>query len=503
VSSQVTATAQGTDGPVSIGDVLEGKFRVERILGEGAMGLVVEARNLRLDERVALKFLRNEARARPDIVTRFAREARAAAKIRSDHVARVYDVGGGEGDNPFIVMELLEGTDLETRITSGPVPLSEAVEYVIQACEGLTAAHAIGIVHRDIKPANLFIIDNAGIPQVKVLDFGISKAGLKNNVDEIDVGSADTKEIMGSPYYMSPEQMRSTKDVDGRADIWSLGVVLYELVTGRPPVVAAEVTAIIAEVLHEPHPPVSSLRSDLPAGLEAVIDRCLAKDRSERFSTAAELAAALVPFGPKRARESAGRAAAIAARAFGGSAPPESLPPVRLSPSSGARGTGDLGLAKTVPATPAKPAPAARMWIAAAAIGLGLAGTVYSVVGHLKATTVTAEARPRPEDAPSAAATAPPRTATATATATAEPIAADPAASAAPTSSTAAPVATPKAENALPAPHPLASTTTPSATTPRLHPRPYPVATGASGGLSPNATSPKASATDSEIRHER
>jgi serine/threonine-protein kinase len=491
VSSEATASTLGTDGPVSIGDVLEGKFRVERIIGEGAMGLVVEARNLRLDEPVALKFLRKEARARTDIIVRFAREARAAAKIRSDHVARVYDVGGADTGNPFIVMELLEGTDLESKIASGPVGSIEAVEYVIQACEGLTAAHALGIVHRDIKPANLFITDNAGIPQVKLLDFGISKAALKNNLDEIDVGSGDTKEIMGSPYYMSPEQIRSTKDVDGRADIWSLGVVLYELLTRRPPVVATEVTAIIAQVLHDPHPPVSSLRADLPAGLEAVVDRCLAKDAAERFSTAADLAAALLPFGPKRARENVERAAAIAARAFGGSAPPESLPPVRLSPSPVARATGDLALAKTVPATPPTAPPASRMWLAVAAVGLGLAGTAYSLVGHLKASETSAAHAETPPAASARAETPPTRL-------TPPPASVEPAPVEPTTTATAVPTVPSTAATGLT----TAIATAHRPVTPRPHPHPS-TSAGSGPGTASATTATATSAADSEIRHER
>ena len=206
---------------------------------------------------MALKFLRPAARTRPEIVTRFAREARAAAKIDSDHVARVYDVGGTNEGTPFIVMEYLEGRDLEQILgNDGRVDVAEAALFIVQACEGLSSAHTRGIVHRDIKPANLFIIETTSGPQVKLLDFGISKAGITG--DEVDVSSANTTQIMGSPHYMSPEQIRSTKDVDSRADIWSLGVVMYELLTGAIPFDGDGVGEILAAILDANPVPVSS-----------------------------------------------------------------------------------------------------------------------------------------------------------------------------------------------------------------------------------------------------
>jgi serine/threonine-protein kinase len=328
--STVPASAAQNEAelPVHPGQVLEGKFRIERIVGEGAMGLVAEATHLNLDERVALKFLRREARERPNIVMRFAREARAAAKITSDHVARVYDVGGTQDGSPFIVMEFLEGMDLEVvLVKEGRLDVMDAAEHVIQACEGLTAAHVIGVVHRDIKPANLFRVDRAGTREIKLLDFGISKAAISGTFDDIDLASADTTQIMGSPHYMSPEQIRSTKDVDARADLWSLGVVLYELITGATPFTATEVTAIIAQVLHEQHRPVRVLVPDIAPDLEAIIDRCLEKDPEKRYQSAADLAVALVPFAPKRARAVAERAAAMRTRASGQTPVADSVPP--------------------------------------------------------------------------------------------------------------------------------------------------------------------------------
>ena len=321
------------DLPVREGQVLDGKFRVERLVGEGAMGLVVEATHLGLDERVALKFLRREARSQPDIVARFAREARAAVKLKSDHVARVFDVGGTEDGTPFIVMEFLEGSDLATILeVRRRLEIPEALEYVIQACEGLTEAHAKGIVHRDIKPENLFLAQGAGaLKQIKVLDFGISKATLGSL--EADAAASQTTQIMGSPHYMSPDQLRSTKDVDGRADIWSLGVVLFELITGHTPFPATDVTQLIAQILHEPHLRLTSLRSDAPQELDAIVDKCLAKEPAQRYQSPADLAIALLPYAPKRARAVVERAADIARSAGGSSvvADLDSIPPPATS----------------------------------------------------------------------------------------------------------------------------------------------------------------------------
>jgi len=376
--------------PVREGQVLEGKFRVERIVGEGAMGLVVEATHLGLDERVALKFLRREARSQPDVVARFSREARSAVKLKSDHVARVFDVGTAEDGTPFIVMEFLEGSDLATILElRRRLEIPEAVEYVIQACEGLTEAHARGIVHRDIKPENLFLAQGAGaLKQIKLLDFGISKAALSGSALETDLASGNTTQIMGSPHYMSPDQLRSTHDVDGRADIWSLGVVLFELVSGHMPFTATDVTALIAQVLHEPHQRLTSLRADTPAELEAIVDRCLSKDPAARYSSAAELAMALLPFAPKRARHAAERAAEIA-RAAGTevTARADSIPP----PSS-ARGVTSSAVVAALP-SPA-PAPANRtspvIWILAGLVLLlGIGGGLLALLGS-KAPTASA-----------------------------------------------------------------------------------------------------------------
>src|SRR4051812_29611172 len=206
------------------GDVLAGKYRVDKILGAGGMGVVVAAHHVQLDERVAIKFLLPEALGNAEAVARFAREARAAVKIKSEHVARVIDVGTLETGAPYMVMEYLEGGDLSQVLASrGPLPVEEAVEYVLQACEAIAHAHALGIVHRDLKPANLFLIRRPdGTNAIKVLDFGISKV-MPGKSASSDNAMTRTRTVMGSPLYMSPEQMASTRDVDGRTDLWALG----------------------------------------------------------------------------------------------------------------------------------------------------------------------------------------------------------------------------------------------------------------------------------------
>ncbi|HEY2514537.1 MAG TPA: serine/threonine-protein kinase [Polyangiaceae bacterium] len=284
------------------GTVLAGKYRVTKVLGEGGMGVVVAAVHVQLDEPVALKFMLPSALGSPEAVGRFLREARAAVKLKSEHVARVSDVGTLEDGAPYIVMEYLEGTDLAGVLTTrGALPAEEAVEYILQACDALAEAHSLGIVHRDLKPANLFLTQRRdGSPLVKVLDFGISKSSTLNEAG----GAALTKTggLMGSPMYMSPEQMKSAKDADARTDVWSLGVILYELVGGRTPFDSDTLGGLMAQVLTEPAPPLGALRPDLPAPLYEVIHRCLEKDRANRYANVAELAAALGPLAPPRAQ---------------------------------------------------------------------------------------------------------------------------------------------------------------------------------------------------------
>lgn len=293
---------------VKQGEIIAGKYRIERVLGEGGMGFVVQAMHVQLDERVAIKFLLPQALANEEAVARFAREARAAVKIKSEHVARVSDVGTLETGAPYMVMEFLQGQDLAALVrANGPLATEDAVDYLLQASEAIAEAHALGIVHRDLKPANLFLAHRAdGSPCVKVLDFGISKMTSPGSSGS-DLGMTRTHAIMGSPLYMSPEQLASTRDVDARADIWALGAILYELVTGRVPFEADTMPQLCGMILQEAVPPPRSVRTGLPEGLETAILRCLEKDRTKRFQNLAEVAAALVPFAPRASARSAQR----------------------------------------------------------------------------------------------------------------------------------------------------------------------------------------------------
>jgi serine/threonine-protein kinase len=288
---------------VLVGQVVAGKYRIDSVIGEGGMGYVVVAHHLQLDTKVAIKLLRAELASNAEAVERFAREARAAVRITSPHVARVFDVGTLETGAPYMVMEYLEGGDLSSLIQKrGPLPITEAVDYVLQACEAIAEAHAAGIVHRDLKPANLFGARRPdGSITIKVLDFGISKL---TGAGAGGLNHTKTTAIMGSPFYMSPEQMQSTRGVDIRTDIWGLGVILYELVTGRTPFEGNALPEVCLRVATEQPPPLRSLRADAPVALELAILRCLEKDRDKRYGNVARLAVALRDLASPRGRQS-------------------------------------------------------------------------------------------------------------------------------------------------------------------------------------------------------
>src|SRR5579859_2519543 len=272
------------DSPFAPGDVVAGKYRVDRPLGAGGMGVVVAATQVELDRPVAIKVLLPAAAKDPEIVARFSREARAAAKIRSEHVARVLDVGSLPSGLPFMVMEYLEGEDLARRLAQQTcLPLPEIAQYLLEACEALAEAHAAGIVHRDLKPANLFLAtrpDRSRI--VKLLDFGISKS---------PVGAAgritSTQAVMGSPVYMSPEQLVAAKNGDARSDVWSLGVVLYEGLAGVPPFDAESMPQVVTRILHTTAPRLAEARPDLPPAVDAIVARCLEREPGARFGDVA------------------------------------------------------------------------------------------------------------------------------------------------------------------------------------------------------------------------
>jgi serine/threonine protein kinase len=328
--------------PVGIGDVIAGKYIVERVIGEGGMGIVVAARHRELEQRVAIKFLLPEIAEQGMAAERFRREARSAARMRGAHVCRVLDVGTAETGVPFMVMEYLEGRDLASELEQrGRVPHEEAVGYVLQACEALAEAHAAGVIHRDLKPANLFLEACAdGSRRIKVLDFGVSKSLLDATPG---MGAlTKTSNLVGSPLYMSPEQLDSAKDVDPRTDVWALGIVLYELMAGCTPFKGDSIPQLVTAVLHEAPRTLASQQVDVPAGLETVVQRSLEKRRQDRYASVAEFVNALMPFAPPHAAGAAGRVSRLLSLA-------DPQPPVASSPVN----------ANSARATPSGPTPTA------------------------------------------------------------------------------------------------------------------------------------------------
>jgi serine/threonine-protein kinase len=289
-----------------IGCVIAGKYRVERVLGQGGMGVVVAATHIELRQTVAIKILHEGAT--PATVTRFVREARAAVRLASEHVARVLDVGELDDGSPYMVMEYLAGSDLaEVLQRRGPLPVPEVIAAVLQAGEAITEAHAAGIIHRDLKPANLFLTRTAdGSSTVKVLDFGISKT-TEDRPEADGLQLTQTTDLLGSPLYMSPEQLQSARKVTMQSDIWSLGAIVYQLLAGRVPFDANTFPELVLMINMQEPPPLSTFRHDVPVGLEAAVLRCLEKKPEARFANVGELAWAIVSYGPLEARRSAER----------------------------------------------------------------------------------------------------------------------------------------------------------------------------------------------------
>lgn len=291
---------QAAEAVLRPGRIIQDKYLVHRIIGVGGMCAVGSATNVLLDQVIALKVLLPALAKNSEMVLRFMREARSAARLKSEHVARVFDVGMLESGEPYMVMEFLEGCDLGVVLDGrGAVPVQEAVEYVVQACEGIGEAHAMGIVHRDLKPENLFLARRAdGVSRIKVLDFGIAKAMVPTESGQRPSYLTEETTTFGTPTYMSPEQLRESRDVDARSDIFSIGVILYELVSGRVPFEGDTTADLHASILMEEPSPLNELDPTVPEAFDAIVQRCLAKDRHERFSNVAELAEALLPFAP-------------------------------------------------------------------------------------------------------------------------------------------------------------------------------------------------------------
>ncbi len=339
---------------------------MERIIGSGGMGVVVAARHEQLDQRVALKFVRDEALGNQDAVQRFLREARAAVKLRSEHAAKVLDVGTLESGAPYMVMEFLEGRDLgQVLAEQGPLGVEAAAEWLVQACEAVAEAHAAGIVHRDLKPQNLFLARSVGgASKVKVLDFGVSKS---MTTSDGAGGLTQTRSMLGSPLYMSPEQMRSSRDVDARSDVWALGVVLYELLTRRWPFEAESMPELCLKVVSDPPTPATQHRPDLPRPMIEVIDRCLQKDPALRYENAAELAAALEPMAPPASHVIVERARMAMASTKGttqdrATRSPEAF--AQTAPTPAAWGSGRISSPSTVKAKKRSSA----LWVGAGAV---------------------------------------------------------------------------------------------------------------------------------------
>jgi len=289
------------------GDVIASKYRVEKVLGAGGMGVVVAARHVALGSLVAIKVMQPRAVSLKGAVERFMREGQAAAALSSKHVAKVIDVGQLDTGTPYMIMEHLSGSDLSSIVEKkGAIPLADAAEYLLQACDGIGEAHAKGIVHRDLKPANLFLLKEPdGSPLIKVLDFGIAK------VSGSEQGLTGTSQGMGSGGYMSPEQMSSAKKVDHRADIWALGVTFYELVTAHRPFEAESLEQFVTAVIWGQPTPLATYRPDLPPDVEAIVMRCLEKQPDNRFSTVAHFAQRLAAYAPARAHVYVGRVAGM------------------------------------------------------------------------------------------------------------------------------------------------------------------------------------------------
>jgi serine/threonine-protein kinase len=377
------------------GDTIGGKYRLVRQLGEGGMGLVFEAEHLRLGHRVAIKFLRAEVLAMPDAVARFEREARACCRIRGPHVAQVLDVDTDEGGRPYIVMELLRGRDLEAELGQrGALPLAEAIDWVLQACAAVAEAHAAGIVHRDLKPSNLFLAEERGTRVLKVLDFGISKISCEDRSDALTSAGL----TVGTPLYMSPEQVRCSRDVDARTDVWSLGVILYELVVGVPPFMG-NTTAAIAAIVADATPSLREACPGVPAGLEQAVATALAKSSAHRFPSVEAFGAALVPFasvegiaGPfslRPSRQAFEVATTTMRRVPRGPRARESSDLLRLPTSGRARGRSS---ARRWPSP-------VRTFVTTFVIGAGLATSVVLVGDRSRAAPATAlDAPTRPVD---------------------------------------------------------------------------------------------------------
>jgi len=391
---------------LAVGEVIAGKYRIEGILGSGGMATVFSAWHEELEQRVALKMLHAGTRSDPTAEKRFVREARHAARIQSEHVARIIDVGRTDGDLVYIVMEYLEGNDLSRVLKArGPLPVGEVVEHLVQACDAIAVAHSMGIVHRDLKPANLFLTRRIdGTTCVKVLDFGIAKAFDTPEANELT--SATT--MIGSPMYMAPEQMANAREVDARADIWSLGVIAYRLLTRQLPFQGENVVELAMNIASKPPRPLRELRPDVSPVLEMAVMRCFERDPDARWPDVGAFVQTIAPYGPSHLQMLVQRVLRVAQ----GSESRISLPPITGENSAVTRParddtsttlTGPVGQpsATSLP-PPAEPQPKSRraIFVALALIIVAGAGTGVFLAKQRLGRTAAAPARAEPEAKP-------------------------------------------------------------------------------------------------------
>lgn len=375
---------------LSPGQIIADKYRVDSVIGTGGMGIVLAATHVELEQRVAIKLLRD---ASDNSIARFKREARLLVKLKSEHVARVFDVGSLDDDTPYIVMERLEGHDLAKLVElQGRLTVEQAVDYVLEATEAVAEAHVLGMVHRDLKPANLFLSRGpGGATTVKVLDFGISKM-LDVQTEQTTAGVLTNEGVaLGSPGYMAPEQMTSSRDVDVRADIYSLGAMLYRLVSGRNPYKGHSLVEVLASMAIDPLPPLATFVPDVPEDFARAVERCLAQDREARFPSVAHFADAFSRFASRRGRESAQQILAtmnVAIEPFGATIIRPILPSV------------PAGSASLAPPVDAPPERSTMAYAVAGLVSAALVVVVIAIARPRGASPTPADPPPEPVPVP-------------------------------------------------------------------------------------------------------